>query len=58
MHDLQSPMTCLDHGDTVVQYAVMQGYVRLCNALKCNSEAIFTVMVSRTADLKAAEKYV
>jgi len=41
----------------VAQYAVMQGCVRLRNALECISEAVFTLMVSRTADLKAAEQY-
>ncbi len=55
--DLQSLVTCLDHGDIVVQYAVMQGCVRLRGALKCISEAIFTVMISVTADLQAAEQY-
>jgi len=55
--DLQSLITCLDHGDIAAHYAVMQGRVRLRDALKCISEAIFTVMVSRTADLKAAEQY-
>jgi len=41
----------------VAQFAVMQGCVRLCDALKCISEAKFTVTVIRTADLKAAEQY-
>ncbi len=50
--DLQSLITCLGHGDTVAKYAVMQVRVRLRNALKCISEAIFTVMVSNTAGLK------
>jgi len=49
-------VTCLDHGDMVVQYAVMQGCVRLRDALKCILQAIFTLMMSRTATLKAAEK--
>jgi len=49
-------VTCLDHGDMVVQYAVMQGCVRLRDALKCILQAIFTFMMSRTATLKAAEK--
>ena len=33
-----------------IQYAVKQGCVRLRNALKCMSEAIFTVMESRVAE--------
>jgi len=36
----------------------MQGCVRLGNALKCILVAIFAVMVNRTADLRAAERYV
>ncbi len=55
--DLQSLMTCLDHGDIVAPRAVMQNCVRLRKALRCISEAIFTVMESRSADLEAAEQY-
>jgi hypothetical protein len=55
--DLQSLIICLNHGDIVAQYAVMQGCVGLRDVLKQISEAMFTVMVSRTADLKAAEQY-
>jgi hypothetical protein len=57
---LQSLVKCLDHRGTIVQHAVMQlqGCVRLRNALISTSKAIFTVMLSRTADLKAAEKIV
>jgi hypothetical protein len=33
-----------------LQYAVRQGCVRLRNALKCISQAIFTVTDSRVAD--------
>ncbi len=33
--DLQSPVICLDNGGIVAQHAAMQGYVRLCNSLKC-----------------------
>ncbi len=33
--DLQSPVTCLDHGDIAIQCAVMQGSVRLRDAWKC-----------------------
>ena len=41
--NLQSLVKCLDHrGIAWIQYAVKQGCVRLCNALKCFSEAIVT----------------
>jgi len=43
--DLQSLITCLDHGDIVAQHAVTQGCVRLRDSLNGISEAIFTVMV-------------
>jgi len=33
--DLQSLTTRMDHADIVAQYAVMQGCVRLRDALKC-----------------------
>ena len=51
-------MTCLDREGTyiVAQSAVMQGCVWLRDAMKCISEAVFTVIVNRTADLKAAEQ--
>jgi hypothetical protein len=39
-----------------IQHAVKQGCVRLYDALKFISEAMFTVMVSRTFDLEAAEE--
>ena len=38
------PRSCMVH------YAVKQGCVRLRNALKCTSEAIFTVMKNMIAD--------
>jgi hypothetical protein len=31
----------LDHGDIVAQYAIMQGCVRLRDALNCISEAVY-----------------
>jgi len=43
---------CLDHRGIVIQHAVKQGRARLRNALKCISEAMSTVMASRTSDLE------
>jgi len=37
-----------------IQYAVKQGWVRLCNALKCISEAIVTIKENNVADREAA----
>jgi hypothetical protein len=50
--DLQSLVVCLAHGDSMVQCAVIQGCVGLRDALKCISEALFTVMISTTWNQK------
>ncbi len=52
---LERLVTRLDHAGIAIQFAVMHNCVRLRNASKCILEAIFTVMVSRTAALQAAE---
>jgi len=44
--NLQSPVKCLDHRGIVIHYAVEQGSVKLCDAWKFISEAIFPVVVS------------
>ena len=41
-----------------IHYAVKQGCVRLRDALKCTTEALFTVMKSRIADWKATMAFV
>ena len=43
-------------GTVLLRYAIMQNCVRLRHALRCISEAMLTVMVIRSADLKAAEQ--
>ena len=40
-----------------IQYTVKQGCVRPHDALTCISQVIFTIMVSRTADLAAVRKH-
>ncbi len=43
-------------GTVLLRYAIMQNCVRLCHAWKCISEAMLTIMVLRSTDLKAASK--
>ncbi len=49
----------MEINNIVAQYAaaVMQGCVRLRNAMKRILEAVVTMIVNRTADLKASEQY-